>query len=77
MSIIHSAKSQTDVTYAIDTSTITRLIAHDLGIPAKQLTVEYIIGDLGPSDPMDRFDPPRGVVGIKVTHKTEHDHAGR
>lgn len=68
-------KSQTNVTYTISTDAMRELIARDIGVPVDEITVEYVIGNLGPEDPMDRFDPPRGVVGIKVHHKAEHKNA--
>lgn len=39
--------------------------------PADELTVNYIEGDVGPGDPMDRYPAPRGIIGIKVYHKQE------
>lgn len=56
-------------TYDISLDTVRELIAKDLNVPADELTVNYIEGDVGPGDPMDRFLPPRGIVGIKVYHK--------
>lgn len=58
-------------TYDVSLDVMKDLIAKDLNVPADDITVEYVIGDLGPCDPMDRFDPPRGVVGIKVRHQTK------
>lgn len=56
-------------TYDISLETMRALIAQDLHVPANELTVDYVLGDIGPSDPMDRFPTPRGVVSIKVYHK--------
>lgn len=58
-------------TYDVSLEVMKDLIAKDLNVPAGDITVEYVIGDLGPRDPMDRFDPPRGVVSIKVQHQTK------
>lgn len=64
MSIIKQTSSV--FTFDISIDSMKSLIAKDLGVSQESIRVEYIIGDLGPGDPMDRFDPPRGVVGIRV-----------
>lgn len=43
------------------------LIASDLGVPASSVSVNYVEGDVGLGDPMDRYPAPRGIVGITVT----------
>lgn len=70
MSII---KQQTIEHYEIDLDTMKMLIAKDIGVPPHELTVEYVMGDIGPGDPMDRWDPPRGVVKIKITRTVKND----
>lgn len=60
-------QQNTITTYTIGLDTMRDLIAEDLKVPAEELVVEYVIGDTGPGDPMDRYPAPRGVVGIKVT----------
>lgn len=47
------------------------LIASDLGVPASAINVSYVEGDVGPSDPMDRFPTPRGIVSVSVTVNNE------
>lgn len=47
------------------------LIASDLGVPASAIDVSYVEGDVGPSDPMDRFPTPRGIVSVSVTVNNE------
>ncbi len=58
-------------TYDISLDTVRELIAKDLNVPADELTVNYVEGDVGPGDPMDRYPAPRGIVGVKVYHKQE------
>ncbi len=66
MSIITS--SNIVKTFDVSLYAMKQLIAKDLNIPVEELTVCYVIGDIGPSDPMDRFPATRGVIGVKVTH---------
>jgi hypothetical protein len=54
--------------YDVSLDTMKQLIAADLGVPAEEINVTYVEGDVGPGDPMDRFPAPRGVVRIRVTH---------
>lgn len=63
--------SSATFTYDVPLQAIRDLLAKDLNVPADELTVEYVIGDVGLVDLMDRYNPPRGVVGIKVQHRTK------
>lgn len=66
MSLIKQASVQRHYDLSLDT--MKQLIANDLGVPVGELSVQYVEGDVGPGDPMDRYPAPRGIVGIKVTH---------
>ena len=55
-------------TYDVSLDAMKELIAKDLGVPVSEVSVEYVIGDIGPGDPMDRYPAPRGVTGVKVHH---------
>ncbi len=55
-------------TYDVSLDAMKELIAKDLGVPVSEVSVEYVIGDIGPGDPMDRYPAPRGVTGVKVRH---------
>jgi len=58
----------TTQTYHISTDTIKTMIANDLDVDPSEIDVNYVMGDIGHGDPMDRFPAPRGVVEIKVTY---------
>ena len=52
--------------YEFDLDEMKRLIAVDLDVLMKHITVEYIIREVG-GDPMDRFPGHNQVVGVRVT----------
>lgn len=52
--------------YEFTLDNMVQLIAADLNVRPEQVTVDYVIGDTGPGDPMDRYPAPRGVVGVRV-----------
>lgn len=53
--------------YEFSLPEIKALIANDIGVPVDRVSVEYVQGDLGLGDPLDRHPAPRGVVKIRVT----------
>lgn len=61
-------KAVTTHTYSISTETMKAMIASDLGIDSSEINVQYVLGDIGLGDPMDRYPAPRGVVEVKVIH---------
>lgn len=66
MSLIKAHSAQYN--YYISLDTMKEMIANNLGVPAEEITVQYVEGDTGPGDPMDRYPTPRGIVNIKVVH---------
>jgi len=67
MSILKSGKDRTVVHYEFTLDQMKALIASDLGVSTDKVSLQYVEGDIGYGDPMDRFPSPRGVVGIRVT----------
>lgn len=53
-------------TYEFSLTDMKVLIANDLGIPASQINVTYVVQEVG-GDPMDRFPGTNQVTGIRVT----------
>lgn len=63
MAILKSKSTE----YEFSLADMVNLVAADLGVDAKNVTVSYVEGDVGPGDPMDRYPAPRGIVKIRVT----------
>lgn len=66
MSIIKGNK-KTTVTYEIKPEDIKRLIAQDLEVPESEISVDFVIQEVG-GDPMDRFPGVKTVTKIRITH---------
>ena len=63
MAILKSKSTE----YEFSLDDMTKLVAADLGVDAKNVIVSYVEGNVGPGDPMDRYPAPRGIVKIRVT----------
>lgn len=74
MSIIQ--QTTTVRNYEVSLDAMKQLIANDLGVPADELNVTYVEGNVGLGDPMDRYPAPRGIVGIRVTHTAKAGNTG-
>lgn len=66
---ILNTQGKTVVTYEFELEAIKKLIAQDMNVPEKELTVDYVLTDVAD----DRFStrPDYRVSRIKVTHKPE------
>jgi hypothetical protein len=53
--------------YEFSLENMKQLIAADIGVSTSEVHVDYVMGDIGLGDPMDRYPTPQGVVSIKVT----------
>lgn len=69
MSVLKGGKNSTIVHYEFTPDQIKALIASDLGVSGDKVFVQYVEGDIGYGDPLDRYPAPRGVVKISVTVK--------
>ena len=56
------------VAYEFDPAMLKKLIAKDLVVPEDQVTVDYVISEVG-GDPLDRFPGRPAVTSIHVTIK--------
>ncbi len=54
------------MTYEFTLDNVRTMIAENLLVPPEKIKVEYVMGDIGLGDPLDRCPAPRGVVKIRV-----------
>lgn len=60
-------KVSTTVVYEASLEDMQVIFAKELGVEVWRVNVQYVMGDTGPGDPMDRYPTPQGVTKIKVT----------
>jgi hypothetical protein len=54
------------VSYEFTPDDIKLMIAENLEVSPEKVRVEYVQGDIGRGDPLDRYPAPTGIVKIRV-----------
>lgn len=68
MSILKDSFKAQQTTYEFSLEQINLLVALDLGVASEQVSVEYVIQEVG-GDPMDRYPGTKQVTKIRVIVK--------
>ena len=78
MSILDTSSKDTTITYEFSLDQMRKLIAHDLNVAEREVTVEYVLGDDGYDGPgWSSHSSHRVCTKVKVTVKKTGDDSER